>query len=129
MNLFRLGRYTLHSGAESFYKVECEAFSPDDWKCLAYLLACRLPPFGAAVGVPRGGLPLADALGDYVTPGHPLTVVADDVYTTGNSLRAVRASVSGEHVAAVVFGRNPAPLDVVVLCPFPRELRRLTPVF
>jgi RNase P/RNase MRP subunit p30 len=56
-------------------------------------------------------------------------VVADDVYTTGNSLRAVRASVSGEHVAAVVFGRNPAPLDVVVLCPFPRELRRLTPVF
>jgi hypothetical protein len=60
MNLFRLGRYTLHSGAESFYKVECEAFSPDDWKCLAYLLACRLPGAGCpwrtpwATTSPRG---------------------------------------------------------------------------
>jgi len=35
MNLFQLGKITLNSGKKSFFKIECDALTEEDWDCLA----------------------------------------------------------------------------------------------
>lgn len=81
------------------------------------LIANRVPPFSEVYGVPRGGLPLAEALTPYVTEGGVLVV--DDVWTTGGSMRRfigqsyLDLKPSLHH--AVVFAHNPVPLSVTAL--------------
>lgn len=82
MNLFQLGNFTLSSGNPSAWNIECEALTPADWATLAYLTAQRAKEFRDVVGVPRGGLPFADALRPYAVDAGPILVV-DDVLTTG----------------------------------------------
>lgn len=65
MNLFQTGRFLLASGAESSWKIECDALTVEDWKTLARLIAERVPTFGEVSGVPRGGLTLASYLWPY----------------------------------------------------------------
>lgn len=104
MNLFQFGPVTLASGRTSMFKVECDALTDDDWRCLAYMLFDRLPPFGRVEGVPRGGLKLAEHLAVYVRPCETLLIV-DDVYTSGGSMERHRNG--REAIGAVVFAREP----------------------
>jgi hypothetical protein len=67
VSLFQLGDFTLASGASSLWKIECDALTPEDWQALAQMAVEILPPFGEVVGVPRGGVPFADALRPFVT--------------------------------------------------------------
>lgn len=110
MNLFQLGNFTLRSGAKSKWKICCEALSSDDWAALAQMAAEILPPFGAVEGVPRGGIPFAEALQKHVLPGCRTLLIAEDVATTGGSLE--RHRVGRDAIGVVVFCREYCPLWV-----------------
>ena len=101
MNLFQLGDFSLHSGAKSNWKIDCDALTDADWATLAWIIQTRVK-FGAVEGVPRGGLKLAAALLNYQTSG-PLLIV-DDVLTTGGSMEKQRAG--REAIGYVVFARG-----------------------
>lgn len=103
--LFEQGRFQLHSGAESTWRINCTAFYDRDWACLAELIAQRVR-FYAVIGVPRGGLMLAKALERYADPQQKVLLIVDDVLTTGTSIQALRAEYSSPTVGFVVFDRS-----------------------
>lgn len=104
-DLFQLGNFTLASGAKSSWKIECDSISPSEWAALAKMASEILPPFGAVEGVPRGGVPFADALRQYATEG-PL-LIAEDVVTTGGSMERYRDG--REAIGVAVFSRGNHP--------------------
>lgn len=110
MSLFtwsREGR-RLHSGGTSRFFIDCDALSRSDIETLATFVALGMPQIGAVESIPRGGDRLANALASYVRPGADLTLLVDDVLTTGESMeeaRKERESVWG----VVIFARGPYP--------------------
>lgn len=106
MTIFKSGFFELSSGASSFWKIECDNLTDDDLATLARLIAERLPRFGHVIGVPRGGLRIAKALTPYIASNTSLTLIADDVLTTGASMEKYRTANS---VGAVIFARAPCP--------------------
>lgn len=106
--LFQLGSFTLASGQNSYWKVECDSLTNADWVALATLAAERLPRFGRVEGVPTGGFPFASALELYAT--HSLNdpvLIAEDVLTTGESMEQFRAGCNA--IGVVAFARGPCP--------------------
>ena len=88
MNLFVEGDFVGHSGGELHWKIECDALSDADWKCLARMISeIETRPFQSAIGIPRGGVKLGMYLNEYSTqnPKHPY-LICDDVLTTGGSM-------------------------------------------
>lgn len=130
-NLFQLGKYTLASGAESAWKIECDAFTDEDIKTLAEMIRQVVKPFSAVIGVPRGGLKLASALEPYVTHNLNLPVlIVDDVLTTGGSMEKVKAQLlkgAEKAIGAVVFARGECPNWVRPLLQLPSELWIIPP--
>ena len=107
MGLFKLGDFTLHSGGKSFFKIDCDALTDEDWATLARLTYESVPKFKKVIGIPDGGLKLAKALRAYrfPNPENPVLVV-DDVLTTGKSMERVRQSVGANCIGVVVFARG-----------------------
>lgn len=103
MSLFQLGPFTLPSGKVSHFKIECDDLTENDWIALARLAVEVLPPFGEVVGVPRGGIPFANALRPYATVGGLL--IADDVWVSGLSMERWRDGRSATGIVA--FARGP----------------------
>ena len=88
MNLFQEVDFTGHSGDQLHWKIECDALSDSDWKCLARMISeVEKRPFQAAIGIPRGGVKLGTFLNHYGT-GNPKDpyLICDDVLTTGGSM-------------------------------------------
>ncbi len=115
-NLFNFGRFTLHSGETSDFKIDCDALTNDDWDCLAYMISARYK-YDRVVGIPEGGLKLARALRQYSLNGEP-TLIVDDVLTTGNSFEDARSKISEESFGVVVFARGKCPDWVTSLFQF-----------
>ena len=113
MNLFQLGDFTLRSGAESKWKIECDAFTDNDWEALAVMAAEILPPFTEVLGVPRGGLPFAAALQKHIRDAPRTLLIAEDVCTTGGSMERFRASITPNFVVPGMW--------VLGVCVFARE--------
>lgn len=115
--LFKRGTYTFASGQQSAFKIECDGLDDEDWATLAMLLVAKVPPFNEVHGVPRGGLPLAEALHPYLS-NEGVALVVDDVWTTGGSMRKyidqTYLDLKVMH-RAVVFAHNPPPPDVTAL--------------
>lgn len=138
MNLFQLGDFTLASGEKSNFKIECDVFSADDWEALAAMAVELLPPFGEVYGVPRGGIPFADALRPYGRAcsvsfahqphdqclGKPLPfLIAEDVVTSGKSIQRYLETLpwwsSSKVLGVCVFARGECPGWVTPLFQMP----------
>jgi len=115
-NLFRFGDFTLHSGNRSLYKIDCDCLTDDDWATLAIMIHDSINNFYDVIGVPTGGLKLANALEPYCSrnPRHP-TLIVDDVLTTGNSMENARKQVERDCIGAVVFARSKPPYWITPL--------------
>lgn len=118
--LFQRGNFTLHSGATSHWKIECDALTNEDWNTIALMIVEQAEPllFSRVVGVPRGGLKLANALYLYRWTSGP-TLVVDDVLTTGNSILEVMQKQPGPCIAWVVFARGVCPPGINALFRMP----------
>jgi orotate phosphoribosyltransferase len=109
MDLFVGGNFTLHSGAKSKFKIDCDALTDAEILTLAALIVERVRPFKEVYGVPRGGLRIAEALRRYADPAWDWVLVVDDVLTTGKSMEEVASKMmdAGEKVqGAVIFSRT-----------------------
>lgn len=105
MSLLELATVTLHSGRRSAFKIECDALTDADWKAAAGMVCRLVPPFSAVEGVPRGGLPLAEALSVITSRDANRLLIVDDVWTTGISMEAHRRG--RDALGVVLFARGP----------------------
>jgi len=108
MNLFEKKKWIMHSGEESDFKIECDALTLADWDTIAHLIAKRVS-FVNAIGVPQGGLKLAEALREYKKSSGP-SLIVDDVLTAGRSMMQ-KHSVSYQYniIGIVLFARGRCP--------------------
>jgi hypothetical protein len=113
--LFQHGDFISHAGLPLKWKLECDAITDDEWKCLAKMIMdYQKEPFYEAVGIPRGGLKLAEALNEYASgDSRDFTLVCDDVFTTGTSMQEFIKEkypnwLMGMGYRWVVFARRPA---------------------
>ena len=112
--LFQAGDFISHAGLPLKWKIECDAITNREWDCLAAMIMdYQKEPFYEAVGIPRGGLKLAEALNEYAS-GNPsdFTLICDDVFTTGTSmLDFIKENYpdwsAGQGFRWVVFARQP----------------------
>lgn len=101
--LFRRGDFKLHSGDMSRFKIDCDALTDEDITCLAEMIGTGFS-FSRVIGIPRGGLRLAEALLPYCDDGDGFgTLIVDDVLTTGRSMR--EAYIPGAF-GVVIFARG-----------------------
>ncbi len=107
--MFRDGDFVAHSGRTLPWKIDCDALTDDDLACLAKLVGGRFPVFSEVIGVPRGGLRFAEALRPYAVAEAPMTIVVDDVLTTGRSMEDARKSIKGPSCGIVIYARGPLP--------------------
>ena len=130
MGLFQRGEFTLASGAKSQRKIECDALTQEDWDALAAMAVEFLPPFSVTVGVPRGGIPFAQALQPYQTLEASTILVCEDVVTTGGSIAQYRKQLEEvypnpfKYLGVCVFARGKCPDWVTPLFQMPIKRRR-----
>lgn len=105
-NLFQRGTFTLHSGLQSSWKIDCDALADEDIATLAEQIS-KIFQFGEVYGIPRGGERIAAALRQYSLPNRQVLIV-DDVLTTGASMEKARLSYQGA-AGLVIFARSTPP--------------------
>lgn len=89
MDLFQQCDFVSHAGLHLKWKIEMDALSDEEWEtCATMIMEHQKRPFYKAVGIPRGGVKLADALNKYASgDSADFPLICDDVYTTGTSFR------------------------------------------
>lgn len=125
MSLIQLGDFTLASGAQSTFKLECDQFIEDNIDGLVALIRHMVGPYKEVHGVPRGGLRLAEALRPFTTPDG-VRLIIEDVLTTGgsmqrftNELYAIGSTAWRECAGVAVFARGPCPAWTAALFMMP----------
>ena len=120
MDLFQKVDFKSSAGLDLKWKIECDAISDDEWKCIATMIMERTRPFKNVVGIPRGGIKLAQELDKYSTGYyHDPVCIVDDVLTTGNSMEKYREELEKNRskdepmisrpIGWVVFARGECP--------------------
>lgn len=108
--LFNTGTFSLASGAQSIFKIDCDALTKKDWEAIAYIVQKEVT-FRSVEGVPKGGLQFAEALLQYSRPfnGALPHLIVDDVLTTGGSMEWVKKNRESDSIGVVLFARGPCP--------------------
>jgi orotate phosphoribosyltransferase len=104
MNIFQKQEVKLNSGEISDFKIECDALTYADIECIAYLISKRVK-FKKAIGVPTGGIRIAEAVNIYSEPNSeelPILIV-DDVLTSGGSMERFKSELGATNVIGVVI--------------------------
>ena len=106
--LIQVGDFRLNSGVSSDWHINVEAFDRNTLHALARISSPLVTPFGGVIGVPSGGLAFAEMLRPFATPGNRTTLVVDDVWTTGASMRGMVKEWNWEsYKGLVIFARGP----------------------
>lgn len=111
MGIFQTGLYTLHSGEESTFKIECDVLTDSDLDTLALLIKDKFD-FSLVIGIPTGGTRFAEALVKYEKHNKSnAMLIVDDVLTTGKSMEEYRYNIldGRENIGVVIFARGPCP--------------------
>lgn len=108
--LFQLGRFRMHSGIFSKWKIECDMLIDADYETLAWIVANEMKlKYSAVFPIPRGGDKFAVKLLKYRTdPSDPILIV-DDVLTTGQSFMRMRDVLGWNAIGVVIFARGECP--------------------
>ncbi len=112
MNLINYGNFLSHSGLRLPYKIDCDALSDRDIESLGHIIAGKIPAYDKVVGIPQGGLRIANALQNYINPHTSRTLIVDDVLTTGKSMEEMRLKLLGDGFpidGVVIFARTTPP--------------------
>jgi hypoxanthine phosphoribosyltransferase len=104
--MIEFGWFRSHSGIQLPWKINADTLSDTDIDGIARIIRRRFA-FSNVIGVPRGGLRLAEALKPHVKPGWPELIV-DDVLTTGESMEAYHLAAPTA-IGVVIFARSPVP--------------------
>src|SRR5438045_760509 len=102
MNLFVDGEFTSHSGIRLPFKIDCDALTDADIDTIANVISQRFN-FSYVYGIPRGGERLASALRKYRIGNTKLTLIVDDVLTTGSSMEEARRQFMRPTQGVVIF--------------------------
>jgi hypothetical protein len=110
MALFQKGDFDLYSGRLSDWGINCDAFTDDDWDCVANLIMERYPNFSEVHGPDY----LEERLSKHVSHGGILIV--DDVYFEPTSFEIQRTywrtrqrTMNLDIQGFVVFAKIPLP--------------------
>ncbi len=106
-SLIKYGKFKSHSGLSLSWKIDADALFDSDIVDIAKIIHDRMR-FSKVIGIPRGGVRLANALQEYVEIGYPVLIV-DDVLTTGRSMEEYRLSISDPIIGVVIFSRGVCP--------------------
>lgn len=104
-----------HSGIILHFKIDCDVLTDADWDIMAELIGMR-NEFNQVVGIPRGGIPLAERLADFAVPQtkkKKRILIVDDVLTTGRSMEEYYARYKTPETkvrGVVLFARSRAYL-------------------
>lgn len=113
IDLFQKIDFKSHSGLDLSWKLEMDALTNNEWKCIAHMIMDYSKPFQAAIGIPRGGIKISQYLNEYATgiSTDPYMLV-DDVMTTGGSMENYKKEhLKNNHVMGwVVFARGSVPI-------------------
>ena len=128
IDLFQEQDFIGHSGDKLTWKIEMDAISYTEWKCIAKMILpyTQYTPFREVLGIPRGGKILADILqkDSSGNPSDPYLIV-DDVLTTGGSMSEFKNTnpiVQGKDcIGWGVFARVRPPSWVNALFQMPRK--------
>ena len=104
--LFERKSFKSHAGLNLTWKIQCDGLDREDWDTLSQIVSERIS-FGRVIGIPRGGLVFAEALQVYAQSNSSTVLVADDVYTTGTSMREAMQKLPETTVGVVAFARGP----------------------
>ena len=115
-NLLQIGQFTLHSGDESIFKIDCDALSDKDMETLAQIISNKIE-FSGVVGIPNGGKRLAKSLEKYKENTGAILIV-DDVLTTGDSMtqqfNKLKEIYRNKNITGfVIFARGKCPYWVI----------------
>ena len=111
MNLFERKEFFSHSGNLLDWKIECDALTVEDIETLAHLISKKYT-FRRVYGLPSGGTRLGIALQKYTDDTSNVSLIVDDVLTTGQSMEDHRYSVWAENLedeevaGVVIFARG-----------------------
>jgi hypoxanthine phosphoribosyltransferase len=117
--LFERNDFTSHGGLNLSWKINCDALTDDDIETLAFVISKHVK-FSSVIGIPNGGLRLATALEKYATDNSGqgishytrMTLIVDDVLTTGTSMEQARKKILGPTRGIVIFARGDCPVWV-----------------
>jgi hypothetical protein len=117
MSWLQIGKFTSHAGLTLDWKIECDDLTSEEIETFALLIYRMMPPFSKVIGIPRGGLRLAEAIGtpDRLDTRWKRLLIVDDVFTTGQSMERARLTAVdngfnfNEIMGAVMFARAVTP--------------------
>ena len=125
LNLFQSVNFKSHSGLDLSWKIEMDALTDPDWFTITKMIMEVTPPFKEAIGIPKGGVKLANLLNEYATGNKedPICIV-DDVLTTGESMEYFLTQYQRNRrpftaIGWVVFARGQCPGWVTSLFQMP----------
>ena len=121
IDLFQKVDFESHAGADLSWKIEMDALSVHEWKCISHIIMDFSKPFQKAIGIPRGGTVLGKILDKYSTgkSTDPICIV-DDVLTTGMSMEEEKKKYTDIGVIGwVVFARGSVPFWIDALFRMP----------